>query len=293
MTLQETAPAAPSGAPRRNGTVRRVLRNTQTVTGIALMLAVVLLAAFGPLFAPHLPTEIVGRPFTGPSDGVLLGTDVLGRDVLSRVLSGGQLLIVMSVAATALGLVLGTVIGITSAYVSGLADFLTMRALDIVLAFPSIVFALLFVSVFGANPVLLVVLVGIAHTPSVARVIRGAAMTIVSRDYVLWARSIGISPLTILRAEVFPNIVSPLMVEAGLRLMWSVGTIAALSFLGYGIQPPTPDWGLMASENRNALSLQPLSVVVPIAVIGIFTIGANLFAEGLGRIVARTEGAGA
>jgi len=87
--------------------------------------------------------------------------------------------------------------------------------------------------------------------------------------------------------------VSPLMVEAGLRLMWSVGTIAALSFLGYGIQPPTADWGLMASENRNALSLQPLSVVVPIAVIGIFTIGANLFAEGLGRIVARTEGAGA
>jgi peptide/nickel transport system permease protein len=270
-----------------------VLKNPQTVTGLALMLAVVLLATIGPILAPHQPTEIVGRPFTGPSDGIVLGTDVLGRDVLSRVLSGGQLLILMSVAATAIGLLLGTIIGVTSAYVSGRADFLTMRVLDVVLAFPSIVFALLFVSVFGANPVLLVVLVGVAHTPSVARVMRGAAMTVVTRDYVLWARSIGIAPTTILRAEVFPNIVSPLMVEAGLRLMWSVGTIAALSFLGYGIQPPTPDWGLMASENRNALSLQPLSVVVPIAVIGIFTIGANLFAEGLGRIVARTEGTGA
>jgi len=276
-------------APRA-GRGRSVTWTWQLIVGVTAITMTCLLAFVGPFLAPHSTSEILGRPFGPPEPGALLGFDVLGRDVVSRLLSGGLSLVTMATIAASLGTIVGAFIGLVAASASPRVDAVIMRCLDLVLAFPTIVLALLFVAILGAHPALIVGIVALGHTPSVARIVRGAAGSIVSRDYVAWARSIGMRWSTIMTREVIPNIMSPLMVEFGLRLMWSVGSIAALSFLGYGIQPPAADWGLMVSENKSALSQQPLSVVAPILAIAVFTIGANLIAEGLARHVARTEG---
>lgn len=255
-----------------------------------MLVAMVLFALFGPLLAPHSPTALVGRPFQPPGMGLLFGTDQVGRDVWSRVLHGGLNLAWMSTTAAIVGVALGAAAGLSGAYFGGAREVVLMRVMDGLLAFPPVVFALLFVSMLGPSPWLLVLLVAIGHVPGVARVVRGAAMPVLAQEYVQWSHAVGLPARHILGRQVLPNITSPLMVELGLRVMWSVGLLAALSYIGYGIQPPTPDWGLMVSENRNALSVQPVVVLIPIVCIALFTIGANLFSEGLARIVARTEG---
>ncbi|MDR6144067.1 peptide/nickel transport system permease protein [Microbacterium foliorum] len=288
MSVLESLPPGTNDITRRFR--RGVPRGWQFRVGVAALALTCLIAFLGPFVAPHSTSAILGRPFGAPDAVALLGYDVLGRDVLSRLLSGGVTIVTMATAAAFIGTVSGAVIGLIAASSSSKVDAVIMRCLDVILAFPTIVLALLFVAVFGPNPVLIVCIVGLGHLPSVARIVRGAASNIVSRDFVLWAKSIGMPGTVVVIREVLPNIISPLMVEFGLRLMWSVGSISALSFLGYGIQPPAADWGLMVSENKSALSQQPLSVVAPIFAIAVFTIGANLVAEGIARHVARTEG---
>ena len=158
-----------------------------------------------------------------------------------------------------------------------------MRLLDVVLAFPQIVLTLLFVSVFGPRLWLIVLMVGIGHAPRIARVTRAAALEVAQRDFVHAAEALGMARRKILFDEILPNITSPLLVEFGLRLTYSIGLIAALSFLGFGMQPPAADWGLMINENRIGITVQPWAVLVPVLLIGILTIGTNLVADGLGR----------
>jgi peptide/nickel transport system permease protein len=232
----------------------------------------------------------VTLPFAQPTSEFPLGGDALGRDVLSRVLGGGRELVLEAFAATIIGVLLGAILGLTAAYARGAIDVGLMRFSDVLLAFPTIILALLFVSMLGASPWLLVAIVAISHVPSVARVIRGAAIPIVQNEHVLWARAVGIPAWKIVGREIAPLVTSPLMVEFGLRLMWSVGALASLSFLGYGTQAPAADWGLMVSENRNALTFQPYPVVVPILMIAIFTVGGTLVSEGIARALGRTEG---
>ena len=158
-----------------------------------------------------------------------------------------------------------------------------MRICDVFLAFPQIVFALLLVSAFGPKLYLLVLTVGITHAPRVARVMRGAAQQVVERDFVKAAEAVGESRSRILFSELLPNVTSPLLVETGLRLTYSIGLVAALSFLGFGLQPPHADWGLMINENRLALSVQPWGVVLPVVAIALLTIGTNLVTDGIAR----------
>lgn len=267
----------------------RGLRSFRTGIGL-FMIGIVLIVAFiGPLFAPYSPSELVSVPYDPPGPDQLLGADALGRDVLSRFLNGGQNLVWMAIVATLSGISLGTMVGISSAYFKGFLDGLLMRMVDINLAFPSVVFALLFVTMFGPSKLLLVVLVGLSQAPSVARVIRGASLSVVERDYIQWARAVGLPTHYIILNEILPNVASPLLVELGLRLMWSISLLAGLSFLGYGIQPPEADWGLMVNESRNALTIQPWAVLAPIAAIAILSIGGNMFAEGMARSIGRTE----
>lgn len=275
---------------RMTGDLTRVMRNRQTILGIILLGLTTAFALIGPLVAPYSPTSIVTTPFAAPSSDYLLGGDALGRDAWSRVLFGGRELIAQAFAATVIGVSLGAILGLTAAYVKGALDVVLMRLSDVLLAFPTIVLALLFVSMLGASPWLLVSIVALSHVPSVARVIRGAALQIVDGEHILWARAVGIPGWRIVAREVAPLVTSPLMVEFGLRLMWSVGALASLSFLGYGTQPPAADWGLMVSENRNALTFQPFPVLIPIVLIALFTIGGNMIAEGVARALGRTEG---
>jgi len=164
-----------------------------------------------------------------------------------------------------------------------------MRLLDVLLAFPSIILALLLVSIAGPQLWLIVLMVGLSHIPRVARVIRAATLEVTARDFVRAAEALGVSRARILVGEILPNTTGPLLVEFGLRLTYSIGIIAALSFLGFGLQPPTADWGLMINENRLGIDFQPWGVVVPVALIGFLTIGTNLIADGLARALARHE----
>lgn len=282
--------AGPHTQPGRASVLRRFLSVRQVRWGIFLVFVMTLVAFCGHLVAPFSPTEPVSTPYAPPGDGLLLGADQLGRDVLSRVLSGGAYLAWMAPVTAVVGVFLGALVGMLAAYFGGWVDTLLMRFMDVLLAFPGILMALLFVSMLGPSPLLLVLLVIVALIPGVARVIRGATLPIVNREYVLWARAVGVKSASILTREVLPNITSPLLVELGIRLMWAVGILASISFIGYGIQPPTPDWGLMVSENRTGLATQPFAVLAPIVMIALFTIGGNLIAEGGARVIARTEG---
>ncbi|MFJ6328008.1 MULTISPECIES: ABC transporter permease [unclassified Rhizobium] len=281
LSSKRTAPQSP---------LIRGLKSSRSLLGLGLIGGIVALAILGPILAPYTPSELVGIPYDGPGSDNLLGTDSLGRDVLSRFLYGGRNLVWMAITATLLGLSIGTAIGMVSAYFRGTADEILMRLVDIQLAFPSVVFALLFVTMLGPSPVLLVILVGASQAPSVARITRGAALAVVERDYVQWARAVGLPTRKILVSEILPNITSPLLVELGLRLMWSISLLAGLSFLGFGIQPPNADWGLMVNESRNALTIQPWAVLAPIVAIATLSIGGNMFAEGMSRAIGLTEG---
>jgi peptide/nickel transport system permease protein len=251
-----------------------------------------LVAALGPLIAPHSPTELLGAPLLAPSSHNLLGTDTLGRDVLSRVLWGGWETILLASIATAIGVGLGAAIGIAAAFRGGVIDAVLMRCVDVVLAFPQLVFALLLVSIYGPRLWLVVLAVAVAHAPQVARVIRSAALDVSERDFVKSAELTALPSWKVMGKEILPNLTSPLMVEGGLRLTWSIIIIAGLSFLGFGIQPPTPSWGGMINENRLGLSSNPWAVIAPAVMIALLTVGTNLVTDAIARVSLGIERAG-
>jgi peptide/nickel transport system permease protein len=259
------------------------VRFKRTWIGLAITTVVVGIALLGPAFSPYSPTEFVAPPYEPPSNVAWLGTDYLGRDVLSRFLWGGRSVLGLSILATLFGLGLGILVGLISAYTRNWIDDVLMRAMDVLLAFPQIVFVLLLVSSVGPQLWLIVLTVGLSHAPRVARVTRGAALEVVERDFVKSAEVLGETRWNILVGELLPNISSPLLVEFGLRLTYSIGLVAAVSFLGFGLQPPAADWGLMINENRIGLAIQPWPVVLPVVAVGLLTIGTNLITDGIAR----------
>ena len=265
------------------GILRNSLRLTRTKIGLVIVGVLVLIAIFGPLIAPHSPTEFIGIPNSGPSSDALFGTDALGRDVWSRFLHGGLSVLWMSGAATLIGVGTGVAIGLVAAYSRNWLDDVLMRGSDVVLAFPQIILALLVVSAFGPKLWLIVLVVAIGHAPRVARVLRGAAQEVVERDFVKAAEVVGEKRSRIVFGELLPNVTSPLLVELGLRMTYSIGLIAGVSFLGFGLQPPAADWGLMINENRLAITVQAWSVVLPVIAIGLLTVGTNLITDGVAR----------
>lgn len=282
--------APPRRSRRRSSSLARALRQRQTQVGLVISLLVLGVALLGPLFAQYEPSAIVGLPAQGPSGAFPLGTDALGRDVLSRVLWGGRNLVWVAFLATALGVFVGAALGMLAGYSRSWLDDALMRTMDIVLAFPQIILVLLFVSMLGTKLWLVAVLIAASWVPQVARVARGVTSEIVEREYIQAAEAIKVPPRRILRREVLPNIITPLAVEFGLRLTWSIALVAAISFLGFGIQPPNADWGLMISENREIITIQSLPLLVPAACIALLAIGTNFVTEGWARTIARTAG---
>jgi peptide/nickel transport system permease protein len=278
-------------APRKSaGRLRRLLRSQRgffadagAFWGAGLTLFLLALVLVGPFVAPNSPIDFIGVPFESPSSYAPLGTDIVGRDVLSRVLSGGTVILSLSAIATLLGVMAGGMLGISAGYFKGLVDDVIMRTLDVLLAFPQTILALLFVSVLGTSFVLIAVLVAAIHAPQVARVIRAAALRVAGEDFVEYARGIGASPLKIMVREIAPNVVGPLLVEFGLRFTYSIALIAGLSFLGLAQDPPAPNWGLMLNENRIGLLQNPWPVAVPVLLIAILTVGVNLLTDAYGR----------
>ena len=263
--------------------LRATLHQWRSRIGLVIFVVMVVIALAGPLFAPHSPNQFVTAPNSQPSSEALFGGDNLGRDIWSRFLYGGRSVLGMSVSATIIGVVLGLVVGLTAAYMSGITDEVLMRIADVFMAFPQIVLALLLLTAFPSSVVLIVLVVGLSHAPRVARVIRGAAQQVVERDFVKAAEAVGEPRRRIIFGELLPNVTSPLMVEFGLRLTYSIGLIAAINFLGVGLQPPKSDWGLMIQDNRLAVSVQPWGVVLPVIAIALLTIGTNLLTDGFAR----------
>lgn len=255
----------------------------RTKIGAIIFFAILTIAVFGPAMSPYSPTEFVGVPFQTPSGVAKLGTDNLGRDVLSRVLYGGRTVFTLSLIATGLGLLLGIVLGVLAAYSSRIVDELVMRSLDVFMAFPNLLFVLLVVAALGPRVSVLTLAVAIGHAPRVARVARGATLEVAGKDFVLASEALGVPKWRIMLADLFPNITSPMLVEAALRLAFSIATIAALSFLGFGLQPPAADWGLMINENRMGIVVQPYAVVVPVFLIALLTVAVSLVADGFAR----------
>jgi peptide/nickel transport system permease protein len=269
--------------PRARGTGPRALRSGRLRLGAGIVAAIVLIALLGPLLAPHSATEFVGAPNAGPSGAAAFGTDALGRDVLSRFLDGGRSILWLAAAATLAGVGAGALVGLVAAYAGGWVDEVLMRIVDAILAFPQIILVLLAVSVFGPKLWLIVLAVGGTHLPRVARVLRGAAQEVVERDFVKSAEAVGERPWRIVLFEVAPNVATPLLVELGLRLTYSIGLVASVGFLGFGLQPPAADWGLMINENRLSITAQPWGVALPMAAIALLSVGTNLITDGLAR----------
>ena len=276
---------------RRQGlaSLRTAGRTVRGRVGLIITTFVVSIAVVGPFVAPDSSTSFVGVPFAKPSANAWLGTDTLGRDVLSRLLDGGWVLLLMALAATIFGLVVGSAAGISAAYLRGKTDGFIMRTVDVLLAFPSLVFALLLVSLIGPKLWLIVIAVGFSHAPQVARVLRSSALDISERDYVKSIELQGVRPSKVMWSEIVPNLISPLMVEAGLRLTYSIVIISGLAFLGFGQAPPAPNWGYMINENRIGLQLDPWGVIVPALLIALLTIGVNTFTDAVARVAIGVE----
>jgi peptide/nickel transport system permease protein len=287
VTPEPEAATAEVHAP--SSMVRTAVGLWRTRVGLAIVALLVAIAVFGPYVAPHGANEFFGvAPNSAPSGKALFGTDHSGYDVWSRFLDGGRQILVMAVLATVVGLVLGTLVGLTAAYSRNALDDVLMRGMDVILAFPQIMLALVAIATVGPSAGLIVLTVGLTTMPRVARISRGAAQPIIERDFVAAAEALGVPRLRILVREVLPNVLSPLLVEANLRLTYSIGLIASLAFLGFSANAnDAADWGFMIQENRLALSTnQPWGVVLPMLAIALLTVGTGLVGDGLARAAA-------
>ncbi|MBA2738567.1 MAG: ABC transporter permease [Nocardioidaceae bacterium] len=251
---------------------------------------VVAVAVVGPFVAPASETGFVGAPYTPDAAGTVFGTDYLGRDVWSRFLYGGVSVLALSGLCTVIGVGVGLLVALLAGYSRTWVDELLMRTTDVLLAFPAIVLALLFLAVFEPQPATVVATVAAGHAPRVARVMRAAVLDVAGRDYVRAAESMGLRRWPIRLGDLLPNVTGPLMVETGLRLTYSVALVAGLGFLGLsGLEADQADWGLMINENRLGFTVQPWAVLLPVIAIGLLTVGTNLVADGIARAAAGTD----
>lgn len=261
--------------------------------GAVILFVHLVLAVTGPFWAPYGFSQMgTGLPLEPASLAHPFGVDQLGRDTFSRVIRGGHIVLLLSLSGTALGLVLGSIIGLLSGYIGGLLDTIVQRLLETLIAIPFLVLALLAMVAAGpelsGNPVLVVLVVALVYAPRIARMARTAAIEITTRDFVTVARLRGESAWSVMRRELLPNATSILLVEFALRAGYAPVLIGSLGFLGFGLRPPTPEWGLMISENRSLLMIAPASVIGPGLALASLVVGLNLFTEGLARILGRT-----
>lgn len=286
MASVDILPAARKEAPARRGArpsmLRAILRDRAGRWGLILIILVAGAAILAPWIAPHDPTRINGRMrLTGPSLSFLLGTDELGRDLLSRALYGARVSLGVSVTVVAFAGVIGVAIGITAGYFRGLFDAISMRVMDILFAFPTILLALALVATLGTDTRNLVIALAIVYIPTFARVSRGAALTI-SRDvYVEAARSVGVGDFRILVRHILPNAFAPIAVQASICLAYAILVESALSYLGLGVQPPAASWGAMLSTGKVHMETSLWPSLVPGLFIVLTVLGFNLLGDAL------------
>lgn len=262
--------------------LRALFRNPQGALGALLVGLVLLAALFGPELAPKNPeTFHFTARFAAPSLEFPFGTDWYGRDLFSRILAGARSTVLLAILATLIGTLAGAVLGVFSGYLGGWVDEIVMRVIDAVMAIPSLLFALMILAVLGSSAANAVIAIGIAFIPGMARIARSVTLQVRALDYVAAAEARGERLGWILLAEILPNTVAPVIVEATIRVAFAIMTLATLSFLGLGAQPPSPEWGLMIAEARDHLFRSPWPVLAPGAAIALVAVGFNLLGDGL------------
>ena len=249
--------------------------------GLMTITAYLVIALFAPVVAPYSETEILGGAYEVWSDKYLLGTDNLGRDMLSRLIFGARNTIGIALAAVVIAFAIGGVTGMLSAILGGWYDTIISRIVDILMAIPSLVFALLILTILGTSMTTLVLVIAVLDSTRVYRITRAAAMNVAVMDFVEVARLRGEGLWWVIRKEILPNIMAPLLAEFGLRFCFVFLFIAALSFLGLGIQPPTADWGSMVRDNATLINYDDITPLLPAAAIAVLTVAINFVVDWL------------
>ncbi|RMH00625.1 MAG: ABC transporter permease [Chloroflexi bacterium] len=283
---QETILSRTSWLKRLTNGLRILYASPATAVGTTIFILFVLMALFGPMLAPYgFNEQIYTDARQPPSPTHWFGTDNLGRDVFSRVVLGARDILRLSGLGTILAVISGTTFGLVSGYWGGLFDEILMRIFDSLLAMPALLLALLLLGTLGPSENSVLVVILIVYTPIVARVVRSVVLSVKTRAFVEAARLQGESLGRILFREILPSVLPALTVEAALRFSYAIFLVASLGFLGVGVQPPNPNWGLMVSEARQNVSQLPWALYFPAGAIAVVVIGVNLMADGLKRIL--------
>jgi peptide/nickel transport system permease protein len=290
-TVSIPAPGSEARTARRE-TFGQLLRSTTFVTGAVIVGFWVVCALLGSAIAPHDPQDQSFTPLLRPGGGHLFGTDALGRDVLSRVLVGASDILKVAPLATLLGIAGGTVVGLVSGYFRGLVDDSVSRIVDAWLALPVIVIAVTAIVALGSSTGTLIVVIGVVFMPIVSRTVRAAVLAERQLEYVQAARLRGERAPYVMFVEILPNVMGPIIVEATVRLGYAIFTVAGLTFLGFGVQPPSPDWALQISDgyvllNDAAHQGNYWIVLFPGAAVASLVIAVNLIADGISRVLER------
>ncbi len=304
-TTTETAPAAkvpdlvkstkPSSLTQ--DAIRHLLQKKSAILGLIMLLFLTSVAVFAPLIAPFDPEEqligveenikkrsppcihALGCPTDQPQH--IFGVDANFRDFFSRVVYGARLSLLVGFAAVTIAIVSGTILGSIAGFVGGWVDNVIMRLMDVFLAFPALILAIAIVTVLGPGLINSLIAISVVTIPAYARVIRSSVLTVKEQDFILADRALGVPPMRILFRDVLPNAINPLIVQGTLGIGTAIVEVAALSFLGLGAQPPTPEWGLMVSSERNQVFTAPFLIFIPGLAIAIVVLGFNLLGDGL------------
>jgi peptide/nickel transport system permease protein len=257
-------------------------KNRLAVAAGVVIVLIVLMALLAPFLAPYDPdSSDLAKSLQGSSGDHLLGTDKQGRDILSRVIYGARTTMLGSVFVVLISLIIGVPLGLIAGYYGGKIDSLIMRAWDVLLAFPALLLALLIVAVFGRGLENAIIALGIVYVPMISRIVRAVTLVEKSQTYVEAAKTLGMSDFRIIFRHILPNCMSPILVQATIDLAYAILDLAAMSFLGLGVQPPTADWGAMLAEAREYLLISPNAALASGFAIMITVISFNLFGDGL------------
>ncbi|MDL2272605.1 ABC transporter permease [Desulfovibrio sp. OttesenSCG-928-I05] len=261
-------------------------RHPNALIGSIMVTLLILMALCAPLLAPHDPLKINPKNrFDSPSITHIMGTDEYGRDILSRIIYGSRTALTVGLSATTLSAIFGSLIGLSCAYAGGKVDEIVMRFMDILMSFPGILFALILLAGLGSNIGTVIIAIATPAIPKTARIARSAGLAVRREEYIEAAIVRGDNPLYILLVEMLPNTIQPVIVDASIKVGFAILTAASISFLGMGVQPPTPDWGLIVGQAREYIFESPMLIVWPIAAIAVTTISFNLLGDGLRDIL--------
>ncbi len=268
---------------KANSFTKKLLRNKTAVIGLVIIAITIISALFAPFLSTHDPNKVdtLKACLKPGEDGHILGTDEYGRDLYSRIVYGSRISIIVGVCATSLGALLGIILGIISGYKGGATDAVIMRLMDGMFAFPFILLAIVMMTVFGSGLQNVVLAIGIANIPSYARIVRGQVLIVKEQEYCQALVALGASNKKIIMDHILPNILSPIVVYATLNIAGAIISEAALSFLGLGIQPPTPSWGNILKSGKDYLITAPHIATFSGLAILVTVLGFNLFGDGV------------